>query len=261
MPRRIAHTSYVTDLDDTFRVQLFIDVRLVELITYRLFSAVSSYVQLCYGWDPNQAFCVGPTLLPVGEDELSTFNKLTGATHIGALGQKVDHNNRFAEGYRLHFTKDPKLACCSPLWEVEELANVIITMLHPSAPPSSPKESGTAAGVTMDRSVRAARLPRHFRMLAQHAFAMAAEVQAVGASWSELGGSPDPAWHSPSSVADIPEFNSEEFIDGLWRIGTTLITLLKALAETGSAHAKQTAAKLEEYKDQRVKWMMSQQYQ
>ncbi len=257
---RRAHIVLYADLDDTFRVQLFLYVRLVELIAYRLLSALASYVQLCFGWDATTTgLCIGTTLLPAEDDKTSSFNKLSGAAHIGELPERQDLRSSLAGGGQaLRFVKDPKLACCSPLWEVEELINVLLTMMHPTAPHTSPVGAGTGAGVTIDRRVRAARAPRSLRVLAQHAFAMAAEVQVVGASWDALGASPDPAWRSPCSSAEIPEYNSAEFISGLWRIGTTLITFLRALADTGSAHAKQTADKLEAYKEQRVRWMMSQ---
>lgn len=258
--------------------------RIAELISYRLFSALSSYEYLCFGWQPNPKLCVGTTLIPEADDVTSSFNKMSGATHHAALPERR-LSGLEAEGQRrLRFRKDPKVACCTPLWEVEELADVINSFLFVAAPPK-PKQVGTAAGVTIDRSVRAVRWPRHMRAFAQHAFAMAAEVQALGDSWSRLGGPIDPAWNkddepaaAPAAIAAadtsdnadmpsmqhpgsprIPEFNSSEFIEGLWRIGSKLITLLRSLGGTGSTHAAQTAAKLEEYREQRRAWMMSQQ--
>ncbi|KDN53161.1 hypothetical protein K437DRAFT_117734 [Tilletiaria anomala UBC 951] len=254
--KRHAQELHVGNLHDTLRVTLFMHTRIVELKTYRLFSVLSSYMQMCFGCDANQDLGIGATLLQDNSDKLSSFNKLSGATHLGTLPKRrqSDSPNPTA---RLRFSNDPKVACCSLLWEVEEVANVIIAMLHSSVPPNA-KEVGTAAGVTIDASVRAVRWPRHLRIFGQHAFAMAAEVHALGSSWSELVSSPDPLRRSPSSSADITEFNFNEFIAGFWRIGSTLITLLRALEKTGSAHAAQTADKLEEYRQERIKWMLSQ---
>lgn len=167
--------------------------------------------------------------------EKSTFESFTGF-HPSETREveRMAHANVTTP--RPRFAKDPKQACFGPLWEVRGVVKAALARL--STEPASPIDNGvgTGAGVTLDTSARSMRWPRHLRVFAQHAFALAAEMAVAGRAWSTV---------KKGAELDLEELDAphslsaQELENGLWDVGDSIIQLLLAMARSGSEHARE----------------------
>ncbi|EPQ31800.1 uncharacterized protein PFL1_01132 [Pseudozyma flocculosa PF-1] len=126
-----------------------------------------------------------------------------------------------------------------------------------SCAPGAGDKVGTGAGRTMDGILRSVRWPRHWRTIAQHAFAMAAETHVAGSSWGSTFAQNNPDWVEPPSFGFLPASEDKETLEAaMWSAGHTIVELLEAMGTTGSQHAANTAKLTRQYGQERYEWAM-----
>lgn len=133
-------------------------------------------------------------------------------------------------------------------------------------------EVGTAAGVSIPKTIRAMRWPRHLATFARHSFAMASEIEVSGPKWREYyamqsssnsnsnlygnahrnGGAVDE--RTKDIAPDYPPVASKEQGALLWRHGDNIIRLLDAFVKAGSEHARESAEGARRYRAERVEF-------
>lgn len=257
------------------RVAAFVHSRIVALLMYRLFMSIQAFFFLF----PEQTTAktdkslrIASTLMPKNEQR-SNFEMIAGG-YVAPESESEEDSvaGRDFQGRKLlprpQFSRHPMKASMAVLWETGAVAKRLLSLhrardaaLEPIEGSSSEawkggeaEKTGNEVGKTMDASLRAVRWPRHLRLFAQHAYAMAAEAHVAGASWLDTYGDENPAWKNPASFDLLPEFNNEHIESGLWDTGDAFLELLEAMAKMGSTHARSTEESTLRYRQERWNW-------
>ncbi|PWZ00809.1 hypothetical protein BCV70DRAFT_175284 [Testicularia cyperi] len=262
------------------RVAAFIHSRLCVLFMSRLFVSIQAFFYLFperTTAKTNKSLRIASTMMPKNETR-SNFDLISGGTTIPESESEDDSAaTRDFQGRPLlprpHFSRHPMKASMAMLYETGALAKRLLALHRARDAALEPvegrrisdarmttdvdkaeQEAGNSVGKTMDASLRAVRWPRHLRMFAQHAYAMAAESHAAGSSWSSTWKDESPKWKSPASFNLLPPFNDENIESGLWDIGDTFLELLEEMAKMGSTHAKNNEEATLRYRQERWNW-------
>ncbi|SPO22954.1 uncharacterized protein UTRI_01632 [Ustilago trichophora] len=257
------------------RVASFVHSRLVALLMYRLFTSIQAFFFLFperTTVKTNKSLRIASTLMPKDEQR-SNFEMIAG----GSVAPESESEDDSAAGCdfqgrkllpRPQFSRHPMKASMAVLWETGALAKRLLSLHRARDAALEPIEGkaaetyksgdgekkGNEVGKTMDASLRAVRLPRHLRVLAQHAYAMAAEAHVAGASWLDTYGDENPGWKNPASFDLLPEFNNEHIESGLWDTGDAFLELIEAMAKMGSTHARGNEETTLRYRQERWNW-------
>lgn len=259
------------------RVAAFVHSRIVALLMYRLFTSIQAFFFLFperTTAKTDKSLRIASTLMPKGEDEKrSNFEMIAGGT-VAPESESEDDSaaGRDFQGRKLlprpQFTRHPMKASMAVLWETGAVAKRLLSLHRARDAALEPVEgssedawkggdgekTGNEVGKTMDASLRAVRWPRHLRLFAQHAYAMAAEAHVAGASWLDTYGDENPGWKNPASFDLLPEFNNEHIESGLWDTGDAFLELLEAMAKMGSTHARSNEEATLRYRQERWNW-------
>lgn len=259
------------------RVAAFVHSRIVALLMYRLFTSIQAFFFLFperTTAKTDKSLRIASTLMPKGEgEERSNFEMIAGNS-IAPESESEDDSvtGRDFQGRKLlprpQFSRHPMKASMAVLWETGAVAKRLLTLHRARDAALEPIEgkandawksgegekTGNEVGKTMDASLRAVRWPRHLRLFAQHAYAMAAEAHVAGASWLDTYGDENPGWKNPASFDLLPEFNNEHIESGLWDTGDAFLELLEAMAKMGSTHARNNEEATLRYRQERWNW-------
>ncbi|ETS62717.1 hypothetical protein PaG_02455 [Moesziomyces aphidis] len=259
------------------RVAAFVHSRIVALLMYRLFISIQAFFFLFperTTAKTDKSLRIASTLMPKGEAR-SNFEMIAGGSMAPESESEDDGvAGRDFQGRRLlprpQFTRHPMKASMAVLWETGGVAKRLLDLhrardaaLEPVEGPSASalragegekEKTGNEVGKTMDASLRAVRWPRHLRLFAQHAYAMAAEAHVAGASWLDTYGDENPSWKTPATFELLPEFNNEHIESGLWDTGDAFLELLEAMAKMGSTHARSNEEATLRYRQERWNW-------
>ncbi|PWN52844.1 hypothetical protein IE53DRAFT_246348 [Violaceomyces palustris] len=241
----------------------FLHSRICDLLQYRLFSAISSFYDLFPETStsvPDPSIAAASTMAPHAQSQSGVLLESVGGTSDGLEGEA-----KLTSGFspRPRFSRHPMMASLAPLWEVGAVVKRLLAKWHARGRTESSNEVksgevGTATGQVMDDLMRSYRWPRHLRIFAQHAYAMAAEVHVASEAWVRLDRERDPTWIIPPSFRSMPALDSPELEAGLWDIGDSITELLFAMSQTGSTHARDTAELVTKYKEGRRTWALQQ---
>ncbi len=256
------------------RVAAFVHSRIVALLMYRLFTSVQAFFFLFperTTAKTDKSLRIASTLMPKGEQR-SNFEMIVGAS-MAAESESEDDSTvtRDFQGRKLlprpQFSCHPMKASMAVLYDVGALAKRLLTLHRARDAALEPVEGrakdawigegekkGNEVGRTMDASLRSVRWPRHMRLFAQHAYAMAAEAHVAGSSWIHTYGDENPGWKNPASFDVLPEFDSEHIETGLWDTGDAFLELLEAMAKMGSTHARGVEESTLRYRQERWNW-------
>lgn len=260
------------------RVAAFIHSRLCVLFMCRLFTSIQAFFYLFperTTIKADKSLRIASTLMPRDETR-SNFDLIAEGAVATELEREDDPSaTRDFQGRPLlprpHFIRQPMPASVAVLWETGAVAKKLLALHRARAAALKPVENadvnvesvmggektGNAVGKTMDASLRAVRWPRHLRMFAQHAYAMAAEAHAAGSSWSTTYGNTLSV--SPTSHDGVAQpVLTEEASQSLWDVGDTFLELLEEMAKMGSAHARHNEETTLRYRQER--WIWSKQY-
>ncbi|UTT94405.1 hypothetical protein NDA17_005052 [Ustilago hordei] len=260
------------------RVAAFVHSRIVALLMYRLFTSIQAFFFLFperTTAKTDKSLRIASTLMPTGESEQrSNFEMIAGnnwapeseSEDDSAIGRDF-HGRKLLS--RPQFSRHPMKASMAVLWETGAVAKRLLELHRARDAALKPIEGnannewksgqgekrGNEVGKTMDASLRAVRWPRHLRLFAQHAYAMAAEAHVAGASWLDAyGENENPGWKNPASFDLLPEFNNEHIESGLWDTGDAFLELLEAMAKMGSTHARNIEESTLRYRQERWNW-------
>lgn len=266
------------------RVAVFVHSRMCGVLMYRLGLAIQAFYAVfapktAAEAKPDPSLKIASTMMPRDEAR-SNFQRIAGESGVpvgdGEKARNVSGSDGQGENElglipRPQFTRHPMRACLDALYEIHSLVQRILFLHRARAVALDPMDTlarqtrtrseseaggdlaisadkvGTAAGVTMDALLRSVRFPRHLRLLAQHAFAMAAEVHVSGDAWQTTM---EDGWQS------TPSTKRKETAQELWGIGDTITELLDVMADTGSTHALNTARVTKLYRHERHSWAM-----
>ncbi|SNX83418.1 uncharacterized protein MEPE_02125 [Melanopsichium pennsylvanicum] len=258
------------------RVAAFVHSRLVALLMYRLFTSIQAFFYLFperTTAKTNKSLRIASTLVPKDEKR-SNFEMIAGGNMVPESESEDDSAfGRDFQGRKLllrpQFSRHPMKASMAVLWETGAVAKRLLSLHHARDAALEPiegkaaaawksgevEQTGNEVGKTMDASLRAVRLPRHLRVLAQHAYAMAAEAHVAGSSWLDTyGDAENSGWKNPASFDLLPEFNNEHIESGLWDTGDAFLELIEAMAKMGSTHARSNEETTLRYRQERWNW-------
>ncbi|GAC96499.1 potential fungal zinc cluster transcription factor [Pseudozyma hubeiensis SY62] len=257
------------------RVAAFVHARILALLMYRLFTSIQAFFFLFPERTTartDKSLRIASTLMPKNEQR-SNFEMIAGGGWAPESESEDDSAaGRDFQGRKLlprpQFSRHPMKASMAVLWETGALAKRLLSLHRARDAALEPIEGGAAetwkggdaektgneVGKTMDASLRAVRWPRHLRLFAQHAYAMAAEAHVAGTSWIDTYGDENPGWKNPASFDLLPEFNNEHIESGLWDTGDAFLELLEAMAKMGSTHARSTEETTLRYRQERWNW-------
>ncbi|SJX61576.1 uncharacterized protein SRS1_12563 [Sporisorium reilianum f. sp. reilianum] len=256
------------------RVAAFLHSRIAALLMYRLFTSIQAFFFLFperITAKTDKSLRIASTLMPKDEQR-SNFEMIAG----GVVAPESESEDDSAAGCdfqgrkllpRPQFSRHPMKASMAVLWETGAVAKRLLSLHRARDAALEPIEGGAAeawksgegektgneVGKTMDASLRAVRWPRHLRLFAQHAYAMAAEAHVAGASWWDTYGD-SPGWKNPASFDLLPEFSNEHIESGLWDTGDAFLELLEAMAKMGSTHARSNEESTLRYRQERWNW-------
>lgn len=258
------------------RVAAFMHSRIILLLMYRLFTSIQAFFFLFperITARTDKSLRIASTLMPKNEQR-SNFEMIAGG--CTAPESESDDDNgavRDFQGRKLlprpQFSRNPMKASMAVLWETGALAKRLLSLHRARDAALEPIEggdneawkngegerTGNEVGKTMDASLRAVRWPRHLRLFAQHAYAMAAEAHVAGASWLDSHADTNTGWKNPASFDLLPElFDTKNIESGLWDTGDAFLELLEAMAKMGSTHARGNEESTLRYRQERWNW-------